>query len=375
VERVTLDNGRATWSSPVRVNNDGAGSDQFFPWLSVDPTNGTVNVAFYDRRNDPGGRLVNMYNARSTDGGASFGENTRVSSVSFDPAVQGNVLGSNNNAIGFGDYIAVASMAGKAHLLWTDTRGGAQEIYYGQLDFGSSPPPPPPGGPANDTCSSPRAIPSLPFLDNLDTTTATSSADDPVSCSGAPDAASVWYSFTASADTVLGIDTSGSNYDTVLSVYTGICGSLARVACNDDFGSAISSANRSLLTFATTAGTTYLIEASGKGSGGNLRLRLGYPTVTAIEYTEGPDGNAALKITGAGFINNDAVVTVTKNDEDNQLPTTFFSGVQQGDGTFTMIFGAKKKLKKLVKNRKTVIVRVESPAGSGRVSIPFSFTR
>ena len=376
VERVTLDSNGATQSSPVRVNNDGSGSDQFFPWLSVDPTNGTVNVAFYDRRNDPGGRLVNMYNARSTDGGASFGENTRVSSVSFDPAVQGNVLGSNNNAIGFGDYIAVASIAGKAHLLWTDTRGGAQEIYYGQLDFGSSPPPPPPGGgPANDTCSSPRAILALPFVDDLNTSSATSSADDPVSCSGASDSASVWYSFTASSDTVFGIDTSGSDYDTVLSVYTGACGSLALVACSDDFGSSISPANRSVLTFAATAGTTYLIEASGKGSGGNLRLRLGYPTVTAIEYTEGPDGSNSLKITGAEFVNNDAVVTVNKNGEDNQLPTTFFSGIQQGDGTFTTIFGTKKKLKKLVKKRKTVIVRVESPAGSGRVSVPFSFTR
>jgi hypothetical protein len=377
VLRLTPPNGfRPHVSLPIRVNNDGIGADQFLPWLSVDPSNGAVNVAFYDRR-DEGGLLMNLYNARSTDGGVSYSENTRVSGVRSDPTVQAGVLGSNNNQIGVGDYIAVAAIGGKTHLLWTDTRGGAQEIYYGQLDFGSSPPPPPPpgGGPANDTCASPRVIPSLPFLENLDTSSATSSADDPVSCSGAPDAASVWYSVTASSDTVLGIDTAGSDYDTVLSVYTGVCGSLAHVACSDDFGSSISPANRSVLTFAATAGATYLIEVSGKGSGGNLRLRLGYPTITEIEYTEGPDGSNSLMITGAGFINNDAVVTVNKSGEDNQLPTTFFSGLQQGDGTFTTIFGTKKKLKKLVKKRKAVIVRVESPAGSGRVSVPFSFTR
>jgi hypothetical protein len=130
-----------------------------------------------------------------------------------------------------------------------------------------------------------------------------------------------------------------------------------------------------MLTFATTAGVTYLIEVSGKGSGGNLRLRLGYPTVTSVEYTTGPNGSDSLRITGAGFVNNDAVVTVTKSGEDTQLPTTFFSGNQQGDGTVTTIFGFKKKLKKLAKPGKTVIVRVESPAGSGRVSVPFSFTR
>ena len=376
VERVTLNSNGATQSSPVKVNNDGAGADQFFPWLSVDPVNGAVNVAFYDRRSDPGGRLVNMYNARSTDGGASFTENTRVSSVSSDPSVQGNVLGSNNNAIGFGDYIAVAARSGKTHLLWTDTRGGSQEIYYGQLDFGSTPPPPPPPGDlSNDTCASPRAVASLPFSEDLNTSSATPSGDDPVSCSGGSDSASVWYSLTTNIDTTIGIDTAGSDYDTVLSVYTGVCASLARVACSDDFGDSISSANRSVLTFAASAGTTYLIEVSGKVSGGNLQLRIGYPTVIGVEYTKGPDGTDALKITGAGFINNDSVVTVTKGGEDNQLPTTFFSGVQQGDGTFTSIFATKKKLKKLVKKKKTVIVRVESPSGSGRISVPFSFTR
>jgi len=373
--RLTPPNGfRPQVSLPVLVNNDGIGVDQFLPWLSVDTSTGDVNVAFYDRR-DEGGLLMNLYNARSTDGGFSFTENTRVSRVSSDPTVQSSVLGSNNNPIGIGDYIGVAALNGKTHLMWTDTRNGRQEIFYGQLDFSGSGDDGGGGGPANDACASPRVISSLPFSDQLDTRSATSSADDPLSCSGGPDSASVWYSFTAGSNTTLGVDTSASDFDTVLSVYTGVCGAPARVACSDDFGASISPANRSMLTFGATAGVTYLIEISGKGSGGHLRLRLGYPTVTSVEYTTGPNDAASLRITGAGFVNNDAVVTVTKSGEDTQLPTTFFSGAPQGDGTVTAIFGTKKKLKKLVKAGKTVVVRVESPAGSGRVSVPFSFTR
>jgi hypothetical protein len=120
---------------------------------------------------------------------------------------------------------------------------------------------------------------------------------------------------------------------------------------------------------------TYLIEASGKEGGGTLRLRSGYPTITSIEYTEGPDGTAALKITGAGFVDGNAVVSVSKGGEITELPKTFYAGERQGDATVTAIFGTKKKLKKLVKPGKTVIVSVESPAGSGRVSNQFVFAR
>ena len=46
------------WTAPVRVNNDSVhnGAEQFFQWLAVDPTDGSVNVIFYDRRRDPQNR-------------------------------------------------------------------------------------------------------------------------------------------------------------------------------------------------------------------------------------------------------------------------------------------------------------------------------
>jgi hypothetical protein len=357
---------------PVKVNNDQTSSDQFFPWLSVDATTGDVEVAFYDRRDEPDDLLMNLYLARSTDGGASFAENVRVSSVSSNPRVQSDVRSSNSLSIGIGDYIALCAARGKAHLLWADTRNQKQEIFYGQVSFGSS------GGPVDngfDSCSTPRAVTSIPYQDQADTRQATSSAGDPASCSGGQDTNSVWYGMTAAVDTVYGIDTVGSDYDTVVSVYTGGCDSLTRIACSDDFGGAISPANRSVLTFTAQAGTPYLIEVSGKSGGGTLRFRLGYPTITSVEYSATPDGTQALRITGAGLVSNSARVIVEKNGEETELPNLILAGGQQGDGSATSVFAWKKKLKKLIKRGNTVIVIVESPAGSGRFSISYSFTR
>jgi hypothetical protein len=361
-------------SLPVRVNDNGNGTDQFFPSLAVDSSSGAVAVAFYDRRDSPGSVLMNLYLARSTDGGASFGENTRVTPVSSDPRVQAGVLGTTASAIGIGDYIGAVAARGKTHVMWADTRHGKQEIFYSQLDFGSSPPPPPPDGMPNDQCENPRAFTSLPYLDSLDTTSATSSAQDPASCTGSQDTNSVWYAFAPAVSSTYGIDTTLSDYDTVVSVHTGGCGSLVRTACSDDFGNPPGRANRGLLTFPATAGVTYLIEVSGKGSGGLLRMQAGYPTITGVEYTTGPDDSKALRITGAGFLTGNVSVTVQLDGEDIALPNIFSAGPALPDGTETAFFASKKKLKKLVK-RGSLLVKVESPAGSGKLSNSFLFAR
>jgi hypothetical protein len=373
-ERLTPPNGgRPSISRAVRVNNDGGIADQVFPWLSVDSSSGAVEVAFYDRRDSPGTVLTNMYLARSTDGGLSFKENTRISSASSDPRVQADIAGMNSTAIGMGDYVGLAATRGKAHILWTDTRHGKQEIFFGKVDFGSTaPPPPPPNGLPGDSCQSPRVIASLPYVDAVDTSLATSSSDDPVSCSGSPDTNTVWYSLTATTNTGFGVETTSSDYDTVVSVYTGACGSLSRVACSDDFGNPPDSANRSVLVFSASAGVTYLIEASGKGSGGSLKIRVGYPTITSIEFTSVPFGDS-LQIDGA-FISRDCVVTAQLDGEDIPLPNVRFLGPPRPDGSDSTIWATRKKLAKLLK-RGSLLVRVECPAGSGNISNAFLFTR
>ena len=74
-------------------------------------------------------------------------------------------------------------------------------------------------------------------------------------------------------------------------------------------------------------------------------------------------------------MNGNVEVIVTKKGDDNIMTTIFFVAPIQGDNTATAMFATKKKLKKLVKKKKTVEVRIESPVASGRRSNTFSFTR
>ncbi len=134
---------------------------------------------------------------------------------------------------------------------------------------------------ANNLCSNPTVIASLPFVDSVSTRYADESAGDPVlACVGEPKYNTIWYSLTLSSSVSVGIDTSGSNYDTVVAVYTGGCDSLVNVVCDNDSGD--NGASR--LAFDAAAGTTYIIEvASYFSGGGDLSLRVsGTDTVPPI---------------------------------------------------------------------------------------------
>ena len=388
IKRFPAPNGEKPIITPaIRVNTVTAG-DQFFPWVSVDPNSGAVLVAYHDRRNDAGGFLYNTFIARSTDGGLSFID-TQVSVQSSDPRIQSTVEALPNRIpVGIGDYIGLSAFRGKGHVLWTDTRNGKQEIFYGQIPFE------PQGGgggggdttPANDDCRLARDLSSItlvPISENLDIRSATSGLDDPVNCSGSQGTQTVWYKFTPTVDTVYGIETFSSDFDTVLSVYTGSCGALTQVACNDDFGTSAGIRTRAILTFVARAGTTYFIEASGKGNNaGTLRFRFGVPTITNVEYKKGPDGSKSLKITGAGFADGNSRVSIrllSDVETEIDLPTVTSSGARQGDGTVTVLFATKKKLKKQVKPGNSLLVTVKStvpgPFGTTTVdSVPFLFT-
>src|SRR3982751_4224821 len=75
--------GGETWSAPVRVNDDAVknGKAQFFTWMAIDPTDGSVNTVFYDRR-DTEGTLTRLTMARSTDGRRTF-VNYKIDQPSF----------------------------------------------------------------------------------------------------------------------------------------------------------------------------------------------------------------------------------------------------------------------------------------------------
>lgn len=85
----SADRGR-TWSKPVRLNDNGPAPAsgvkdyRMTPVVAVSP-NGTVGVAWYDRRNDPNRMCWDYLAAFSTDGGATFGPNAKISSAPSCP--------------------------------------------------------------------------------------------------------------------------------------------------------------------------------------------------------------------------------------------------------------------------------------------------
>jgi len=124
----STDHGR-TWSPlPVRVNDDldEDGANQFQPQIAVAP-DGVVSVTFFDTRVDSRHLFIDVFLAQSTDHGASFLPNQRVTTQSWDPAVDAPV---DENGLQFiGDYQGLTADNTFVHPFWNDTRTGSQEIF------------------------------------------------------------------------------------------------------------------------------------------------------------------------------------------------------------------------------------------------------
>jgi hypothetical protein len=69
----TSTNDGATWSAPVRVNDDATTRSQFLPYITLDRTSGTVAVSFHDCRNDTGVPGSGGTNATPNDDAEYFG--------------------------------------------------------------------------------------------------------------------------------------------------------------------------------------------------------------------------------------------------------------------------------------------------------------
>ena len=105
---VSSGDGGATWSQPLRVNNDerGNGKEQWFPSMLVDPIDGSINIAYYDRGSQTDTN-TDVTLARSVDGGKTF-VYTKLNDVAYDL-----------NRLGFfGDYLGIDAYGGRVAVLW-----------------------------------------------------------------------------------------------------------------------------------------------------------------------------------------------------------------------------------------------------------------
>lgn len=124
------DDGAATWSDPVTVNDDGGDTSQFLPWLSVDNCgsgDGKVAVVWYDARNDdPDNEKVQTFMGVSENGGVSYKENIQVASGQSDQSASNAGSWGNN----FLEYIGVASCNNMACTVWADNSSDLDDLDF-----------------------------------------------------------------------------------------------------------------------------------------------------------------------------------------------------------------------------------------------------
>ncbi|NJC96451.1 MAG: hypothetical protein C3F07_13640 [Anaerolineales bacterium] len=118
-------------------------------------------------------------------------------------------------------------------------------------------------GPANDTIAGAYVV-GVPYENVGSTTSATIDGGTTNVCSSALGFSSVWYKYTPLSNRKIYLDTFGTNYDTVISVWTKNANeTLNSVICNDDS----TGVSQSSINLQVTNGTTYYIQVLQKNPG------------------------------------------------------------------------------------------------------------
>lgn len=138
--RFTDDNG-ATWSEPLRVNDDSGANSQFIPHIAVDQTTGFIAVSWYDCRNDlgaggPGDRDgipnddAQFWATVSTNGGLSFEPNVQVSAGTSSANAAWTGLNED-----YGDSTGLDFYGGKFYPAWADNSNSTGDNPPGAFHF------------------------------------------------------------------------------------------------------------------------------------------------------------------------------------------------------------------------------------------------
>ena len=182
----------------------------------------------------------------------------------------------------------------------------------------------------NDLIQNAVVINSLPYSRNQSIAGATTTANDPAVC-GSTRYATVWYRYTSPSAQTVRVTTAGSNYDTLVGIYTGTAGSLTQVACNDDV--AYPTDVTSDVSFSATAGTAYYIMVASYGtppSGNTLVVN-----VTGSGGGSTPTHTATRTPTATQTRTATATPTRTPTATSTRTPTATTTGTQAATATRT----------------------------------------
>jgi len=172
----------------------------------------------------------------------------------------------------------------------------------------------------NDDCANAALVDTLPFHVSVNTGAATRDAVEPsLSCDYGNRTHTVWYTLTPSVGGKLDISTAGSNYSTVIGVFTGSCGSLQEIACTT---------NSSLSCISVAKDEAVFIEVADEnspGSGGDLVLDVSFAPDFVMFWETSPAMLANKLITALppGIRNLTAEVVLPQ--EDGQPAPTLWS--------------------------------------------------
>ena len=114
-------NGGLNWDPPVVVDKTPRGVDAFTAMVDVD-SQGRVAVSYYDFRNDEPGDAVlstDLWLTHSHDGGATFPDESRITTASFDMRTAPDALG-----YFVGDYTGLDHFGTTFHPAWVGANDG-----------------------------------------------------------------------------------------------------------------------------------------------------------------------------------------------------------------------------------------------------------
>ena len=144
--KASTDGGK-TWGKLIRLNDDKANVDHYYPGINVAP-NGRIDVAWIDFRSslafDPTAtpkseRFWDLYYTYSTDGGRTWAPNMRIS----DRSMNKNEGYTVNDNFGLMGPAGVASTNNTAYFSWSDSRRGTletpvEDYYFTTARFGGT---------------------------------------------------------------------------------------------------------------------------------------------------------------------------------------------------------------------------------------------
>ncbi|MFZ4573884.1 MAG: GC-type dockerin domain-anchored protein, partial [Phycisphaerales bacterium] len=205
--------------------------------------------------------------------------NAQATEASVTPAISGN-----------GRFVAFVSAQ---HTLDGAGFNPGEEVYVRALE-----------SLGNDSCANavPVTAASSTFADNWGPFDANATECNAASNSG------VWFTHTAACTGTLTINTIGSSFDTILSIYQGSCpfDAAELVGCNDDSAGTLGST----VTFDATEGQTYAIRVGGFGNrAGMIQLNVSACTPACpadYNHDGGVDGDDVIAFFGDWDAGNNA---------------------------------------------------------------------